>query len=270
VPLRVALAASAVVLLVSACGGGHGAQRKAVSDYIQQVNNVQIAMRAPLIAVQKAYKDFGRKNGPTLAKIEPRLARAEVTIRGIEKRLRALRPPPDAQKLHSLLVRLVSQEAEVAHEVVLLAQFSPRFTAALSPLAPASRKLQAAFKGAKKAKTQAKALDAYAVDLAGVLVKLSSVEAPPAFLPTLESQKATLERVRATAIELADGLRKNRRAVLPTLIQRFTNAGLGGQGLAAQRARIAAIKAYNRRIADLAALARQVDNERVRLDKSLG
>jgi len=269
VSLRVALAALAVVLLVSSCGGS-GARRKAVTDYIHQVNSVQIAMRAPLISVQKAYKDFGRKNGPTLAKIEPRLVRAEATIRGMVKQLEALQPPPDARKLHALLVRLVSQEAEVAHEVVLLAQFSPRFSAALRPLAPASAKLRAAFKGAKKAKTQADALDAYAVALAGVLAKLRSVEAPPAFVPSLESERATLTRVRTTAIELADGLRKNRRALLPTLIQRFTNAGLASQGLAAQRARIAAIVAYNRRIADLAALARQVDTERVRLDRSLG
>lgn len=268
-PLRVALAASAVVLLVSACGG-NSARRHAVTDYIQQVNSIQISMRAPLLSVQKAYKDFGRKNGPSLAKIEPRLVRAEVTIRRIDKRLKALHPPPDAQKLHVLLVRLVTNEADVAHELVLLAQFSPTFTAALRPLAPASRNLQETFKTAKKASTQADALDAYAADISRVLVRLRSVEAPAAFLPTLQTQRTTLGRVRATAIQLADGLRKNRRAALPTLIQQFTNAGLAGQGLAAQRARIAAIKAYNERITALYALARRVNSERLRVDKNLG
>jgi hypothetical protein len=269
VPLRIALAAVAVVLLVAACGGS-GAQRRAVSTYIQQVDNVQLGLKAPLLSVQKAYRDFGRKNGPTLAQVEPRLARAEVTIRRVGTRLKALHPPPDAQKLQTLLVRLVTQEAEVAHEVVLLAQFSPRFSAALRPLAPASLTLRASFKAAKKAKEQADALDAYAAALAGVLDKLRSITAPPAFLPTLESQRTTLARVRTSAIALATGLRKNQRAALPTLIQRFTNAGLASQTLAAQRARIAAIKAYNGRIADLAALARQIDNERARLDAKLG
>lgn len=267
--LRVALAASAVVLLVSACGG-NGARRHAVGDYIQQVNHIQISMRAPLIAVQKAYKDFGRKNGPTLVNIEPRLARAEVTIRGLRTRLEALQPPPDARKLHALLVRLVTQEAEVAHELVLLAQFSPRFTAALRPLAPASQRLRTEFKAAKKAKTQADALDAYAVELSGVLRRLRSVKAPPAFAAALQSERATLERVHASALALADGLRKNRTKALPTLIQRFTNAGLEGQGIAAQKARIAGIEAYNRRIADLSALARKVNTERLRVDKNLG
>jgi hypothetical protein len=240
-----------------------------VSDYIQQVNHIQLAMRVPLIAVQKAYRDFGRKNGPSLAQVEPRLARAEVTIRRLELRLEAVQPPPDAKKLQALLVQLVGREAEAAHEMVLLAQFSPRFSAALRPLAPASKNLRTAFKGATKAKTQADALDAYAATVASVLRRLRAVEAPPAFKPTLESQRTTLERVRKSATDLADGLRANRRAALPSLIQRFTNAGLVGQGLAAQRARIAAIKAYNKRIADLAALARRVNTERLRLDKNL-
>jgi len=266
---RLAPAAITAVLLVSACGG-HGRRRDAVSTYFRQVDVVQITMRTQLLAVERAYRDFGKKHGPTLAQIEPRLARAELTIRGVGKRLRALQPPPDARKLHSLLVRLVNDEAEVAHEVVQLAQFSPRFTAALRPLAPASRKLRTAFKHAKKAKAQADALSAYSVALAGVLQKLRSIEAPPAFVPTLESQRTTLARVRTTAIELADGLRKNRRTVLPTLIQRFTNAGLASQGLAVQRARIAAIVAYNTRVSDLSTLASQIDRERARLQKLLG
>jgi hypothetical protein len=270
VSLRIALAGVAAVVLVASACGGHGAQRKAVTAYIQQVNGIQIAMRAPLTSVEKAYKAFGRKNGPTLAQIEPRLVRAELTIRRIGKRLRALHPPPDAQKLHRLLVRLVTQEAEVAHEVVLLAQFSPRFTAALGPLGPASEQLQTSFKHAKKAKDQADALDAYAVSVGGVLTKLRAVKAPPAFVPTLESQRSTLERVRATALDLATGLRKNKQAALPTLIQRFTNAGRAGQGLAAQKARIAAIKAYNARIAGLAALAGRISTERSRIDTRLG
>jgi hypothetical protein len=269
-PRRLAPAAIVVVLLVSACGGGHGKRRDAVSTYYKQVDAVQIALRTPLLAVEKAYRDFGRKKGPTLTQIEPRLVRAEATMRKVGKRLEALRPPPDAQKLHSMIVRLVNDESEIAHEVVLLAQFSPRFSTALGPLRPASVKLRAAFKSAKKATEQAAALDTYSVALAGVLQKLRFLHAPPAFVPTLETQQATLARVRTTAVELAVGLRSKRRAVLPALIQRFTNAGLASQGLAAQKARIAAIKAYNTRVSNLSVLGHQIDLERVRLQKVLG
>lgn len=268
-PLRIVLAALAVVLLVSACGGGHKARRDAVTNYINRVNATQVAMRQQLLAVERAYRDFGRKKGPTLSQIEPRLTHAETTIRAVGRRLKALHPPPDARKLHLLLIQLVTDEAGVAHELVQLAQFSPRFSAALAPLAPAGRDLRAAFKTAKKAKEQAAALDGYAVVLADVLERLRPVVAPPAFAPALASQRASLAHVRATAIALADGLRTKRRAGLPVLIQRFTNAGLASRGLSEQRARIAAIKAYNGRVDELTNLGHQIDTERVRLEQAL-
>ena len=268
-PLRIVPAALAVVLLVSACGGGHKARRDAVTNYINRVNATQVAMRQQLLAVERAYRDFGRKKGPTLSQIEPRLAHAETTIRAVGRRLKALHPPPDARKLHLLLIQLVTDEAGVAHELVQLAQFSPRFSAALAPLAPAGRDLRAAFKTAKKAKEQAAALDGYAVVLADVLERLRPVVAPPAFAPALASQRASLAHVRATAIALADGLRTKRRAGLPVLIQRFTNAGLASRGLSEQRARIAAIKAYNGRVDELTNLGHQIDTERVRLEQAL-
>lgn len=268
-PRRIVPAAIAVVLLVSACGG-HQARRNAVTKYINQVNATQVAMRQQLLAVERAYRDFGRKHGPKLAQMEPRLAHSETTIRAVGRRLKALHPPPDARKLQTLLVRLVTDETEVAHELVQLAQFSPRFSAALAPLAPASRDLRAAFKRAKKATQQADALDAYAVVLSDVLHRLQPLVAPPAFAPALTSQRTTLAQVRTSALALADGLRKKRRAALPTLIQRFTNAGLGSQALGEQRARIAAIKAYNGRVDQLSTLGREIDTERVRLAKALG
>jgi hypothetical protein len=269
-PVRMALVAVAAVLLVSACGGGHKARRDAVTNYINRVNATQVAMRKELLAVERAYHDFGRKNGPTLAQIEPRLARSERSIRVVERRLKALDPPRDAQKLHVLLVQLVTDEAGVAHELVQLAQFSPRFSAALAPLAPAGTDLRSAFKKAKKAKAQADALDAYAIAIAHVLDRLRPVHAPPAFQPALASQRASLTHVRATALALADGLRKKDRVGLAKLIQSFTNAGLASQSLGEQRARIAAIKAYNSRVDELSNLGRQIDTERVRLEKALG
>jgi hypothetical protein len=267
----VAATALAVVLLVSACGSGHKARRNAVTEYIQQVNAAQVSMRVQLLAVERAYRDFGRKGGPSLAKIQPRLARSEATIRGVGRRIEALKPPPDARKLHALLVRLVSQEAQVAHELVQLAQFSPRFSAALRPLGPAGAALRKAFKTAKKAKAQATALDAYAATLAVVLERLRSVHAPPAFEPALASQRSSLARVRSSALALASGLRNKRdRTALPRLIQRFTNAGNASQSVAEQKARIAAIEAYNARVDGLATLGHAIDTERVRLEKALG
>jgi hypothetical protein len=266
--VRLALAGLTVLLLVSACGGGQ--RRESVVGYIDEVNTVQTEMRRPLLQVVRAYRDFGRKGGPTLTQLEPRLERSEATIRSVDRKLRRLQPPPDARRLHALLVQLVTAEGEVAHEVVQLAQFAPRFSAALGPLGPASRTLRASFATAKKANEQADALDLYAAALSGVLDKLQPLQAPPAFAPALAGQRTTLRRVQASATQLADGLRKKARTALPTLIQQFTNAGLASRSLSAQRARIAAIKAYNSRVARLDALARKVDRERLTLERKVG
>jgi hypothetical protein len=269
VALRLALPALAVVLLAAACGGGHE-KRDALDAYIKQVNAAQLKLRKPLLQVEHAYRDFGRKNGPPLAKLEPRLAGAATTMHALDRRLRTLHPPADARRLHTSILRLVDAEGGLADELVQLARFGPRFTAAMAPLAPAGRDLRDAFSHAKTAKAQADALDAYAAALGAALQRLRPLEAPPAFAPALASQRTTLAGIRTSAIELSQGLRKNERAALPSLIQRFTNAGLGNQSIAAQKARIAAIKAYNRRVAELVTLAHRVDRERLRLEKQDG
>jgi hypothetical protein len=269
VALRLGLPAVVVVLIVSACGGGND-KRDAIEAYITQVNAVQVKMRRPLLDVERAYRDFGRKKGPTLTQLEPRLAKSAATMHALDRKLHALHPPEDARRLHTLIVRLVNSESKIADEVVELARFAPRFGNALKPLGPAGQRLRDGFAKSKTAKAQADALEAYAVSLGSVLKRLRPLDAPPAFAPSLASQRAALAGVRTSALELADGLRKNERKALPTLIQRFTNAGLENQGLAAQKARIAAIKSYNKRVVDLISLARKVDAERLRLQKRFG
>jgi hypothetical protein len=271
VVLRLALAAVGIVLLASACGGdARKQQREDLTTYITKVNRTQIQMRKPLLQVEKAYRDFGKKNGPSLTKLEPRLQQSAATMHMLDRKLRALHPPADAKRLHVLILQLVAEEGRIADEVLELAQFAPRFAVALQPLAPASTALRASFKNAKTARAQADALDAYAVALDGVLEHLRPLKAPPAFAPTLSSQRDTIAGVRASAAALSKGLRQNRRAALPTLIQRFTNAGIANQQLAAQKARIAAIKAYNKRVDSIVLLAHKVDRERLRLGKAFG
>jgi hypothetical protein len=53
------------------------------------------------------------------------------------------------------------------------------------------------------------------------------------------------------------------------LVARFQAAARTPETLAAQRARIAAIKAYNARVAAVATLAAAVQHERDRLDREL-
>jgi hypothetical protein len=266
VPLRAIAVALAAAILVAGCGSG-GGRRPAVGRYIDEVNAVQSSLRKPLLDAARAYRDFARRKKQST--LPARLARSEATIRAADRRLTAVRPPVEARRLHALLLRLVRAEAGLAHEVVQLARFSPRFGAALRPLAPGNTRLRAAFAHAKTARAQADALDAYAAVAGTVLARLRGLTAPPAFVPALRTQRATVARVQVTARELSAGLRQHRRKALPTLIQSFTNAGLAGESIEAQRARIASIKAYNRRVAGLGTLARRVDRERNRLERTL-
>jgi hypothetical protein len=56
---------------------------------------------------------------------------------------------------------------------------------------------------------------------------------------------------------------------LPELLQRFNRAAVSNQSLAAQRAQIAAVRAYDERIRALDKLAIRVHREQVRLQQNL-
>ena len=64
---------------------------------------------------------------------------------------------------------------------------------------------------AKTAKQQSAALDAYSASLTRVLSRMAPIDAPPAFAPTLESQRSAVTRVRDSAVALSHGLRNNNR-----------------------------------------------------------
>jgi hypothetical protein len=83
------------------------------------------------------------------------------------------------------------------------------------------------------------------------------------------TQIATLVRLRRTAAQLAVALRQRRGADVSRLVTEFQAAARTPETLAAQRARIAAIKAHNARVAAVAKLAAAVQRERDRLDREL-
>ena len=94
---------------------------------------------------------------------------------------------------------------------------------------------------------------------------------PPApMTPTYEAQVETLVNVRRGAAALARALRDKDAKILPTRLREFAEAARKSRSLAAQRANIAAVKAYNRRIAALGKVADGVSLERLRLQKTLG
>ena len=268
--LRLALAAAAICCLAAACGGKSTARRDAVAAYILRVDAIEQRLAKPLLDVSKANRDFAGKGATTLA-ARRELVQAQATIERLAGRLRAVQPPPDAARLHSLLLAFVAREDRIASEIVQLAAFIPPFDAALKPIAPAGAAVRQALVATKvSAAAKADALDRYGAALTPVIARLRALRPPPSSRPVWSAQIATLEGVRTAVAALAAALRANRSADVPALLHRLSEAAVTNRSVAAQRAQIAAVRAYDARITSLNELGSRISDEEARLQRSLG
>ena len=134
----------AVVLLAAGCGGGGDNRAESVAQYIEHVNKVQSDLSKPLIAIARANQDL--RQGAKLATLRPKLERSAATIRKVERRLEALQPPQEAERLDRLILQTVQGEWELAHEFAQLARYSPAAATVLAHAAAAGRQVRAALR----------------------------------------------------------------------------------------------------------------------------
>jgi len=258
----------ALVVLAGGCGGGGESRRQVVGGYIDQVNLVEARLRAPARSISQASRALATKRGAPAA-MAAELRTAATKIDRQRARLAAVDAPPEAGRLRALLLELAGGQASLAREVAALAAFLPAYSAASRPLDASRASLRDALARKGSVGAKADALDAYAAAIGRVLPRLRRLRPPSVAAPGLETETATLVRVRASAAALAAALRAKRAADLSRLVLRFERASLGDQSLAAQRARIAAVRAYNARVARLDTLLLRIDRERARLEKTL-
>jgi hypothetical protein len=257
-----------LVVFAAGCGGSH-AKRNAISAYITKINAVEVQLARPLVDVSKANRDFARGKGNS-AKIRARLARSEQVFARLRRRIAAVTPPPDAKRMRLLLLELVDRQAGLAHETLLLARFVPAFSTALRPLPAEGRSLKSALNAKQPASAKAAALELYGRQLGVVLTQLRALHPPPASAPAVTNQVHTLVAVRASVVALARALREKRAKQVAPLLHRFDVAASSNQSLAAQRAQIAAVRAYNARVSAIDRLVRQLSAERLHLLKLAG
>jgi hypothetical protein len=119
------------------------------------------------------------------------------------------------------------------------------------------------------AAAQADAVDAYDAALIPVLRAFRRLHPPKALAPADAAQIRALEATRTTGARLSAGLRSTNRAGVPALGRAFTLASRVSQSVAAQRAEIRAIKAYNARARAITAAAGRVQAEVARLQRTL-
>ena len=291
-----AAAAVGAALTVTLVGRSSSPKHKAVAAYITDVDQIQQQMRAQLTNTVKAYREFA--SGGTLAKtLVPQLTQAESTLRKLQRRSVALPAPGTARHLRVLLIRLTGSEVSTAHEVRQLAAFAPGYSALLKQAKTAgvdlSRALAAVkppqthkIRGTKKqvqkaqakfaaaaaaaAAQQADAVDAYDSRIARVQRGLRKLDPPPVMIPAYRTQVQTLEASRTAGSALAQELRKKNRSRVAVFGRKFTLAARIAGSVSAQKAQIAAIKAYNHRVRAIGTLQGDIQQELARLQQLTG
>jgi len=290
VTAAVAVAAAASVTLI---GRSSSPKHNAVARYINDVDLVQQQMQSQLTKTVTAYRDFtkGEKG------VTPRLVQSEVTLKRLQSRLVAVPAPPPAKRLRVLLIRLTGAEVGVAHEVTLLSRFSAPYAAllhrakvagtalskalaAVKPPVPhkirGTRKqvkaAQAAFNAAASAAAaeQADAVDVYDAKIGDIRRALLKLDPPAVLAPSFRSQLQTLEASRSAGAALSTELRKKDRSRVAVVGRKFTLAARIAGSISSQKAQIAAIKAYNRRVRAIGTLQGDIRQELVHLQSLTG
>jgi hypothetical protein len=238
-------------------------RRQAVARYIVRVGKIQIAMAAKVRTVDKSYTLFA-KQPQTMGKRVPQYRRAERTLADLRDRLELVPPPPDARKLHRLLVQLADENVAVAHSVTGLAQYLPALAHVQAPLVSAVPTLQTQVKAAKTAHEQATAFDTYAATTSSVAQRVSAIKAPSFFVAARNAEASQLRRLSGIAAGIAGALRHKQLERARTL-----SAQLGREQAqtAVVRAQHDAAVAYNARLSAIAVTAKAIETERRRLER---
>jgi hypothetical protein len=293
--LAAAAAVAAAVTVTVSKGEGESPQHRDATAYIKSADGVQQQMQHELTKATTAFRDFaGGKIKPAEA---PRLAGAERTLRKLQRRVRALPAPPVAARLRRRLIRLADLQVSLAEEVAQLVVFSPRFTSLIREVGVAGTQLSKdlaavsppsvhTIKGTREqvaaaqetfmteaaaaAAQQADAVDTYDAKVGSVLKRLRRLTPPAVMRPSYLTQRKTLAATQNAGRALAQELRKTDRSKVAKVGRRFSIAARGARTVAAQRAEIDAVKAYNRRVRSIGAAQALIQLEFSRLQRSLG
>ena len=258
-------AAVGVVFLVAGCGGGGNGSEKSVSQYIENVNSIQHGLALPLGEVAAGYRQLA--TGSNLETMQPKLAKSARTIRTLQKRLEALQPPPEAVRLDQIIRRLVRGDAQLAGELSQLAAYVRDSAPVLTRATAAGTSLHDALSAPRTRAAQATALEAYAAPVGAAAKQLAKLEAPPVVSPSQHTQVRSFRLIATRARSLAAALRAGKSGAQE--VHDLQAAVASSSSTEAQKARIAAIKAFNRRTARLRRLEADAQRERNRLERTL-
>jgi hypothetical protein len=142
---RLTRAAMAAAVLAGGCGSA-SSERGLVASYITRVNRIEAGLARPLGTVGQVAGAFAAERAvrpsPTTEAQQQLLLRDLTQIRAVSRELSTIGAPRPAARLRALLIELADRQATMTHEVAQLVRFLPAFQVALSPLGPATARLE--------------------------------------------------------------------------------------------------------------------------------
>jgi len=264
------LAGLAVIVLLTACGGGGNhpsPSRAAVKAYLTHVNDIEFRMQLPLSQVASATAAFGHARYSS--ELTASLAAAQNTLLDLYAQLVLIKPPPQARKLHSMLLTLVQRQASLADQLRGLTIFNPAFASILRPLVTANVKTAKALRATKKPAVVAAAIHSYRLTIHRIIPRVRKLQPPKVERPLYTAQLTRLAALDEQLAQLEQAVGAHDLTALAQAEHAVSVASVSSDTRANQLAQRAAVLAFNARVASVKALSRQVQLERDRLQVSL-
>jgi hypothetical protein len=282
------LAAAVIAVALAACGGSQDTTHRHLVTYLAAVDRIERQLATPLNAVDTVDRQLTAASGPrrggsattastpppTVAEQVRRMDEAARQIRTVTARLRALPAPAAAAHLKAMLVQLTGRQGELAVQTQRLITFIPNFSRSLRPLGPAVVALERVLSVNRASGAAAVqqvyahkvvALRTFVGTLQTILASLGRVRPPTSSQPTYETERRSLTRMATAATTLAGDLAGGHTSGIAGVLSAFDRAAALPGSRPSQEAERAAIRAYDRQVGQLGALAADANRERLRL-----
>lgn len=272
-----------VAVLASGCGGSSPTPRAEVAGYLTKANAIERQLQAPLQVVDQTVNGGSALpqsgGGSAVARgREQSLLDAWRKITALRASLAGVKAPAAAAQLRELLLRLADRQAALTLQSARLVRFLPAFTAALKPLGPATARLTAVLRinqgsGATAVAAlyaqKAQALRLFRLTTQQTDSQLLRLTPPTILLPSYRTELTALRGMGSAAAQLAEALTAGQTTKIAPLLSAFNGAAAAPGARPAQVAQAAAIRSYDRQVAQLTELQLAAARERLRLASTL-
>jgi hypothetical protein len=262
--VRPALALVVLACVAAGCGGGgEPGDRAAVRAYLERVNQVQAAQRAPLKRADAVLRGYAQ--GSTIG--APALEGVEADIRRAREAVAAVKPPALAQNVHTRLLNIYDVDAGLAHETLRLVRYQEAAPAALKPVDHASTRLSRDLRHARQTSTQVQALTRFKSSLQATMDRLNALDVPVLLAPAHADQLRRLRESDHLTGQLRTAVRKKDSRAVAKLLLRFRKASKSAKSQRSLSRR--GIAAYTKRLQALTDAQRALGHAQADLTRSL-